>query len=265
MMTPERRRRRRDAPLSKAQALLLASASLPARALLEPPATAPAAFALTHRHRRRALTLSVLGRAAAVASLAVHTVCGLPAGRSSNAAFARTARLRTLGRLSALGAGAAVDRAALGREVEVLPSPGKGMGVFAKQPIRAGSLLEYYQGEVITKARFEQLYNAAPCDTLDEACLIEERRAGGLRTGAYCFDVGAGYSIDAEDKARANWTRYMNHSELRPNVEPFVEGAGATARVRFDSIADIPAGAELLFNYGDDFFATRDFVEVAGD
>lgn len=146
----------------------------------------------------------------------------------------------------------------LGRDVEVRPSPRCGLGVYALTELRRGFSLGYYGGEVLTAKRYEQLYENTPCDSLADAELVTARRARGLSRD-YTFDLGNGYRVDAADEASSNWTRYLNHSAKRPNVEPHVvDGdSGARARVRFDVVDDVVAGEELVFDYGEAYFRTR--------
>mmetsp|Transcript_6490 Transcript_6490/g.10398 ORF Transcript_6490/g.10398 Transcript_6490/m.10398 type:complete len:218 (+) Transcript_6490:171-824(+) len=134
-------------------------------------------------------------------------------------------------------------------QLEVKPSPGMGLGVFAVSKMPAGTFLGCYSGEILT----EEEVDARP-------------------ESAYLWEVGegSGWYIDADNET-GDWTRYMNHISDHPNVEPFdYPDAPATShtvvcadgqrrpiqvapgpRLEFWTVREIAPGEELRYDYGD--------------
>jgi uncharacterized protein len=97
-----------------------------------------------------------------------------------------------------------------------------GQGLFARRRISAGTRILEFAGRRIT---------------LEEA---EQRRQPGRRV--VLLKVARGLFIDPEQEG--NEARYVNHS-CEPNCEAIVE----EERIFIEAIQDIPAGAELTFDY----------------
>jgi hypothetical protein len=91
----------------------------------------------------------------------------------------------------------------LGKDIELRPSFGKGMGVFALRNIPVETVLSRYSGQLYSVAEFEQ------------ALLADET------TGDYAFQVIPGWVVDGEDPERSSWSRYVNHSMRRQNCHAF--------------------------------------------
>lgn len=89
--------------------------------------------------------------------------------------------------------------------VEIKSAGAKGMGAFALQPIKAGTCLGAYKGEVLTQAD------------------LDERYPVGVRT-EYVFEAGPGVYVDARDPHLSSWHRYVNHSGEACNVEVAPDG-----------------------------------------
>jgi uncharacterized protein len=98
------------------------------------------------------------------------------------------------------------------------------LGLFATQPIAAGSRIIEYRGEKISKAE-------------------SARRLA--QHNNYIFHLNYRYDIDGQ--MLENTARYINHS-CEPNCE--VESTGQKIWVL--ALRDIQAGEELSFNYGYD-------------
>ena len=107
------------------------------------------------------------------------------------------------------------------------------------------------------------------------------------RTQTRVFSLGGGWNLDAQDPSQSNWTRFINHSAVAPNVRACVrrdadvlfvllhrDGVGADdddgddddtaawrdlevdgARVELWTTRAVCAGDELLLNYGPEFAA----------
>ena len=133
----------------------------------------------------------------------------------------------------------------LGEDVVVLPSPGRGQGVFALRAIEDGALVSRYEGIV---------------RTTDDS---NRARVLGRTSNAYALNLdvdeaGNGWVVDAEFSDRSGWQRYINHSVRRANCEL----AGATTLGRryctyFRATRPIASGDELLFDYGQKYWDTR--------
>ena len=97
-----------------------------------------------------------------------------------------------------------------------------GLGLFAVMPIRRGTWLLEYTGEMISDAEAQQREN---------------------RGARYLFEINTRWTIDGYP--RANVARYANHS-CKPNMEvEIVKG-----RIMMRTIRSIEPGDELTYNYG---------------
>eukprot|EP00320_Phaeocystis_rex_P019516 CAMPEP_0119090286 /NCGR_PEP_ID=MMETSP1178-20130426/152077_1 /TAXON_ID=33656 /ORGANISM="unid sp, Strain CCMP2000" /LENGTH=173 /DNA_ID=CAMNT_0007073693 /DNA_START=58 /DNA_END=579 /DNA_ORIENTATION=+ len=123
----------------------------------------------------------------------------------------------------------------LNADVEVRSSFGKGLGVFALRDIPVETVVARYTGRLYSMPEFEEAVDK------------------GATTGDYAFQVIPGWVIDGEDPERSSWSRYVNHSLRRQNCHAF-PGPGF---IYLEAIQDIPAGSELFFNYGDDYWIDR--------
>ncbi|MBI5470250.1 SET domain-containing protein [Candidatus Kaiserbacteria bacterium] len=96
--------------------------------------------------------------------------------------------------------------------------PGKGLGLFARTDIRAGSFVVEYTGN-----------------------RIPTKEADALPT-RYLFEIDKKWTIDGSP--RSNIARYINHA-CEPNCEADVQGS----RIMISALRDIEAGEELTFDY----------------
>ncbi|MGH6648439.1 SET domain-containing protein [Aquabacterium sp.] len=116
---------------------------------------------------------------------------------------------------------------ASGRRIQVRQSGIHGRGVFAIQPIEAGSTVIEYKGEIIT---WETALDRHPHDP-DQP------------NHTFYFHLDDGHVIDG--KYQGNSARWINHS-CAPNVEAEQDGN----RVFLKALRDIAPGEELFFDYG---------------
>jgi len=100
---------------------------------------------------------------------------------------------------------------------------GAGFGLFTTYPIERDEFVIEYTGKKI------------PNSVADE---LETR---------YVFEINSRYSIDGSP--RSNLARYINHS-CKPNCEPEID----RGRIMIYALSDIPAGEELTYDYGKDYF-----------
>ena len=70
----------------------------------------------------------------------------------------------------------------------------------------------------------------------------------------YLFDLTSDCAIDALRKG--NKTRFINHS-VNPNIAPKILVVNGDFRIGFFALHDIPAQAELFFDYGKMFFSSK--------
>ncbi len=92
----------------------------------------------------------------------------------------------------------------------------------------------------------------------------ERREIVYSATGAGCFlfffqHRGRTLCVDSTDESR-EWgvARLLNHTRFRPNVQPRkLVVSGGEPRICLFACRNIPAGEELLFDYGD-----RDSVQA---
>ena len=128
----------------------------------------------------------------------------------------------------------------LGRDVELRPSPNKGVGVFALRDLAAGAVLDRYTGRYMDVAEYDR------------------RWEDDLTTGDYAMRLNSGILVDAEDATRSSWVRYINHSKRKANAEP-VDLNGSMDILFIQTTRDVAAGEEILFDYGDNYWDTRIF------
>lgn len=120
----------------------------------------------------------------------------------------------------------------------------KGLGAFALRSFEEGQVVGDYVGEHLTKLEFKR----------------RVRFAG--KTGNYVFQIDEDLLVDAENVAKANWTRYINHSGEDPNlrVKSLAYAYGGRPRVWFVATRHIREGEELCFDYGPDYWHEDDVV-----
>lgn len=115
-----------------------------------------------------------------------------------------------------------------------------GRGVFARVAIPEGTRIVEYLGERITK---------------EESKRREEERLARLRAGGdgsvYIFDLNETWDLDG--RQRGNLARWINHS-----CAPNCQAETVDDRIWIFAKRDIPAGAELTFDYGYSFDECRD-------
>ncbi|KAF3147859.1 hypothetical protein TWF569_005971 [Orbilia oligospora] len=113
--------------------------------------------------------------------------------------------------------------------------PFKGNGLFAMEPIKKGSFVGEYTGEVIPEGEANRRV-----DTYDSSTI------------SFLFEINSTHEIDSTHYG--NKTRYLNHSELEPNCGPKVLLVNGIHRIAFRALEDIEPGQELTFNYGENPF-----------
>ncbi len=106
---------------------------------------------------------------------------------------------------------------------EIRPTPGRGKGHFARKPVKKGEFVIEYTGTRL------------PTKVADEM------------SNRYLFDLENGTTIDGTPLS--NTARWINHS-CDPNCEAFIE----EGKIMIYACRPIAAGAELSFDYGQDYF-----------
>ncbi len=110
---------------------------------------------------------------------------------------------------------------------------GAGLGLYAGEAIKKGSKVIEYIGEKVTA---------------DEA---------NKRGGMYLFELNSRWTIDGKD--RKNTARYINHAcGSAANCEAEI----TKGRIWILAKKDIPAGAELAYDYGAEMF--EEFIKPHG-
>jgi uncharacterized protein len=108
-----------------------------------------------------------------------------------------------------------------------------GLGLFTTKPIKKGTFIIEYVGEIITT---------------DEA---------NERGGQYLFEINSKWTIDG--KSRKNTARYINHS-CKPNCE--TDTKVKKKKVFVSALKNIKAGEELTYDYGREFW--KDYIKPKG-
>ena len=123
----------------------------------------------------------------------------------------------------------------VGEDVEIREARGRGLGVYAKRSIPAGTMICRYWGVVRTRAEHEQL----------------------AESGRYAFDLSGEYIVDAEPVE--NLARYINHSVRRENCQAVPVDVPDLLQqwplpspyaIWLEAKVDIEIGSELLYDYG---------------
>ena len=115
-----------------------------------------------------------------------------------------------------------------------------GRGMYARVDIPAGTEVIEYVGEKISKRE---------SDRRDEA--RRARQEQGDDGCVYLFELNSRQDIDGD--VSWNTARMINHS-CEPNCEP----RNIRGHIWIVALKDIPAGAELLYDYGFDFAGWRE-------
>jgi len=117
-------------------------------------------------------------------------------------------------------------------DFEIRPStiPGAGMGLFSRIRIQRGDTIGYYTGRILTDTQVER-----------------EPYLSSLYLLWICRD----HWILGEGRG-SNYTRYINHSRKKPNLELITSTRWKTAR--FAAMRPIAPGTELFFDYGDEYW-----------
>ena len=110
-------------------------------------------------------------------------------------------------------------------------APGKGLGLFATEPIKKGEFVIEYVGEKITTEQADK------------------------RKSRYLFEIDDDYALDG--KSRDNIARYTNHA-CKSNMIAYVEGG----KIHFYAKRTIKLGEELALNYGKEYF--EQFIKPHG-
>lgn len=155
-----------------------------------------------------------------------------------------------------------------GRGLFVAPStlgPEAGMGVFTAAPIPEDSIITHYEGVLVPHARIDGIFPSAAAKSHARTLFSQRwiilanwRRASGSALGiepiaAPAYELPyryglAGYLNDPRDDKRCN-VEFVREADSTADAEKGV-GAGVFLRARLD----IPAGAELFVNYGEDYW-----------
>lgn len=106
-----------------------------------------------------------------------------------------------------------------------------GLGLYAGTDIKKGEFIITYTGDKITAAEADK------------------------RGGQYLFEINSRWTLDG--KGRNNPARYINHS-CRPNTEAEVKGH----QVFITAIKNIPKGAEIVYDYGKEFW--KEYIKPKG-
>lgn len=120
----------------------------------------------------------------------------------------------------------------------------RGLGVFALVNIPADAIVETAPGIIVSQGLLNNCHFAAAADGMLPEDVILDQYGLGWPGGKVFFPMG--------------WVGLYNHSDT-PNAEFYYTGDGQTLSIR--SIVDIPADAEILVHYGEDWWAKKPFLQ----
>lgn len=118
-----------------------------------------------------------------------------------------------------------------------------GFGAFIAEPVARGAFIAEYVGEIISyaeAARRAETYNALKV--------------------SFLFDLNDEVAIDSF--RYGNLERFINHSRARANCQPIVKLVNGEHRIGIFATADLAPGAELFFDYGEEFVRKHGLKEM---
>ena len=127
---------------------------------------------------------------------------------------------------------------ALGDDVVIGESNGRGSGIFAERDLLPGEILGRYSGKLLSEAQYQAAW------------------AAGETSGDYAFELGdSEWLVDGEDAATSSWLRYVNHSVRRANCEAIPCNLfGETYAIYLQTMQPIARGDECFFDYGSGYW-----------
>jgi hypothetical protein len=129
--------------------------------------------------------------------------------------------------------------------------PKVGMGVFLKpkeESIEVGSFLGVYAG-------VKELVEENPGFT--------SAYAYNIAKGVLCGEDQNRYSIQVNALNTGNFTRFFNHSSLKPNIKPLLSKLpGGRVEILFFALKKIRPGEQLLVDYGDRYWQVLNLTPV---
>lgn len=136
--------------------------------------------------------------------------------------------------------------------IDVRSAGKKGMAVYVRHPIPKNTFVGEYRGDLIDEAEYDRRYPKG-----------DGTHVYWIREADMYMDAGPS----------RHFTRFINHSKRAPNLETKVEfvrvvGVGSAKeevlvqgrppKIGFWTTKDIPAGDELTFDYGGDYFGDEE-------
>ncbi|KFY40917.1 hypothetical protein V494_03272 [Pseudogymnoascus sp. VKM F-4513 (FW-928)] len=121
-------------------------------------------------------------------------------------------------------------------------------GVRALEAFDSGTMLGEYTGELVPHTTYDP--DSEICDQVYLFGLYDQPNYN------YIADISA--------RLRGNWTRFINHTgdKTKQNVDFVHTRIMNRLRVVVMAIKDIEFGDEILGNYGDDYFESREFETI---
>ncbi|RDY01375.1 Histone-lysine N-methyltransferase, H3 lysine-9 specific SUVH1, partial [Mucuna pruriens] len=161
-----------------------------------------------------------------------------------------------------------VSQTGLKHHMEVFKTNDRGWGLRSLDPIRAGTFICEYAGEVIDRAKVNQNGEYSDEYIFDTSRIYgqfkwnyEPRFLDEVGPNDSTEDYAMPYPLIISSKNYANVARYMNHS-CSPNVfwQPvlYAENNQSFLHIAFFALRHIPPMAELTYDYG---FAESDHTE----
>tara|TARA_B100000085_G_scaffold129854_1_gene118246 strand:+ start:188 stop:1666 length:1479 start_codon:yes stop_codon:yes gene_type:complete len=118
-------------------------------------------------------------------------------------------------------------------KTKIIRTENRGWGLFVQEPVRAGSFIVEYAGEILDEPECA-------------ARLWHDKQSG--EENFYMMEISANYVIDA--KFKGSIARFIN-SSCHPNCETqrWVDASTNETRVGIFATEDIPSGTELTYDY----------------
>lgn len=122
--------------------------------------------------------------------------------------------------------------------------PAKGKGLFTSSFVPRGTYLFDYTGDLLDEEQYHHKYPSRVSDY-----------CAALRNPA----TGVMHFVDGVDERKGSPSRWMNHADDKPNVgrRSFFPKDGTSPRILMYAIKDLEPGDELMWNYGDGFWAAH--------
>ncbi len=138
----------------------------------------------------------------------------------------------------------------------------KWLGIFHAKEIRDGFAIPHTIEKIDDEVGFGVFAKTeiAPFSYIGEYSGLVRKRARKDKSNDYCFSYFIGEGIETpfiiDAKEEGSFTRFINHSS-KPNLTPLSVLAGGVMHLILVAASPISAGTQLVYDYGEEYWAKR--------